>query len=62
MFYSSGTTGRPKGILFPLPDRTVHDVHPLVQYASPIANRPTTCTSPPRRCTTPVVFSSMATG
>ena len=38
MFYSSGTTGRPKGILFPLPDRTVHDVHPLVQYASPVAN------------------------
>ncbi len=38
MFYSSGTTGRPKGILFPLPDRTVHDDHPLVTMKSPIGN------------------------
>ena len=40
MFYSSGTTGRPKGILFPLPDRTVHDEHPLIAVKSPIANGP----------------------
>ena len=37
MYYSSGTTGRPKGILFPLTERTVHDVHPVVAYRSPIA-------------------------
>ena len=37
MYYSSGTTGRPKGILFPLTDRTVRDEHPLVAYRSPIA-------------------------
>jgi long-chain acyl-CoA synthetase len=37
MFYSSGTTGRPKGILFPLPDRTVHEEHPILVYKSPIA-------------------------
>jgi acyl-CoA synthetase (AMP-forming)/AMP-acid ligase II len=40
MFYSSGTTGRPKGILFPLPDRTVHEEHPILAYKSPIANGP----------------------
>jgi long-chain acyl-CoA synthetase len=62
MFYSSGTTGRPKGILFPLPERTVHDVHPLVQHASPIAHRDDDiCLSPaPLYHTAPVVFSSMA--
>jgi long-chain acyl-CoA synthetase len=62
MFYSSGTTGRPKGILFPLPERTVHDVHPLVQHASPIAHRDDdTYLSPaPLYHTAPVVFSSMA--
>ncbi len=62
MFYSSGTTGRPKGILFPLPDRTVHDVHPLVQHASPIAHRDDDVyLSPaPLYHTAPVVFSSMA--
>jgi acyl-CoA synthetase (AMP-forming)/AMP-acid ligase II len=62
MFYSSGTTGRPKGILFPLPERTMHDVHPLVQYASPIAHRPDDVyLSPaPLYHTAPVVFSSMA--
>jgi long-chain acyl-CoA synthetase len=62
MFYSSGTTGRPKGILFPLPERTVHDVHPLVQHASPIAHRDDDIyLSPaPLYHTAPVVFSSMA--
>ena len=29
MFYSSGTTGRPKGILFPLPDRHIDDEDPM---------------------------------
>ncbi|MFL6206700.1 MAG: acyl-CoA synthetase [Acidimicrobiales bacterium] len=62
MFYSSGTTGRPKGILFPLPERTMQDVHPLVQYASPIAHKPDDVyLSPaPLYHTAPVVFSSMA--
>ena len=62
MFYSSGTTGRPKGILFPLPDRTMQDVHPLVQYASPIGHQPDDVyLSPaPLYHTAPVVFSSMA--
>jgi long-chain acyl-CoA synthetase len=62
MFYSSGTTGRPKGILFPLPDRSVHDVHPLVQYASPVSNNGDDIyLSPaPLYHTAPVVFSSMA--
>jgi long-chain acyl-CoA synthetase len=36
MFYSSGTTGRPKGILFPLPDRQVGDRNPLVTPDSPL--------------------------
>lgn len=36
MFYSSGTTGRPKGILFPLPDRQVTDDDPMVQTGSPL--------------------------
>ena len=36
MFYSSGTTGRPKGILFPLPDRQVTDDDPMVQNGSPL--------------------------
>jgi acyl-CoA synthetase (AMP-forming)/AMP-acid ligase II len=40
MFYSSGTTGRPKGIVFPLPDRTVHDDHPVVTVRSPIGHGP----------------------
>jgi long-chain acyl-CoA synthetase len=62
MFYSSGTTGRPKGILFPLPDRTAQDVHPVVQYASPISHQPDDVyLSPaPLYHTAPVVFSSMA--
>ncbi|MCH7789483.1 MAG: acyl-CoA synthetase [Acidobacteria bacterium] len=36
MFYSSGTTGRPKGILFPLPDREVSDPNPMVMPDSPL--------------------------
>jgi acyl-CoA synthetase (AMP-forming)/AMP-acid ligase II len=36
MFYSSGTTGRPKGILFPPPDRQVTDDDPMVQSGSPL--------------------------
>ena len=61
MFYSSGTTGRPKGILFPLPERSIHDEHPLVQYASPITNTgDDVYLSPaPLYHTAPVVFSSM---
>jgi len=61
MFYSSGTTGRPKGILFPLPNRSIHDEHPLVQYASPITNTgDDVYLSPaPLYHTAPVVFSSM---
>ncbi len=62
MFYSSGTTGRPKGILFPLPDRTVHDEHPLLAYKSPIANGPDDVyLSPaPLYHTAPVVTCSLA--
>jgi long-chain acyl-CoA synthetase len=40
MYYSSGTTGRPKGILFPLTDRTVRDGHPVVMMKSPISPKP----------------------
>lgn len=36
MFYSSGTTGRPKGILFPLPDRQVTDDDPMVISGGPL--------------------------
>ncbi|MEZ5168854.1 MAG: AMP-binding protein [Acidimicrobiales bacterium] len=36
MFYSSGTTGRPKGILFPLPDRQVTDDDPMVMTGGPL--------------------------
>ncbi|MDH3705218.1 MAG: acyl-CoA synthetase [Acidimicrobiia bacterium] len=35
MFYSSGTTGRPKGILFPLPDRLVSERSPMILPGSP---------------------------
>ena len=35
MFYSSGTTGRPKGILFPLPDRKVYDTNPMILPVPP---------------------------
>ncbi|HEY2999196.1 MAG TPA: acyl-CoA synthetase [Acidimicrobiales bacterium] len=62
MFYSSGTTGRPKGILFPLADRTVHDEHPLIRHRNPIANRPDDVyLSPaPLYHTAPVVTCSLA--
>lgn len=62
MYYSSGTTGRPKGIVFPLPDRTVHDDHPVVMLKSPIASTAdSTYLSPaPLYHTAPVVFCSMA--
>lgn len=36
MFYSSGTTGRPKGIMFPLPDRQVTDDDPMVISGGPL--------------------------
>ena len=40
MFYSSGTTGRPKGILFPLPDRQVSDPNPLIRPDGPLGQHP----------------------
>ncbi len=62
MFYSSGTTGRPKGILFPLSDRTVHDDHPLVMMRSPIANTADSVYLSPAPIyhTAPVSFCAMA--
>lgn len=62
MYYSSGTTGRPKGIVFPLPERTVHDEHPIARYQSPIANGPEAVyLSPaPLHHTAPVVTCSLA--
>jgi acyl-CoA synthetase (AMP-forming)/AMP-acid ligase II len=62
MPYSSGTTGRPKGILFPLPDRTVHDEHPIVRHAGPLGNGPADVyLSPaPLYHTAPVVTCSLA--
>ncbi len=40
MYYSSGTTGQPKGIVFPPPDRMVYDEHPVLAYKSPLTNGP----------------------
>lgn len=34
MFYSSGTTGRPKGILFPLPDRRIDEDDPMSEVTN----------------------------
>ncbi len=40
MFYSSGTTGRPKGIVFPLPGRAVTDDDPMVRPDGPLGLHP----------------------
>ena len=62
MFYSSGTTGVPKGILFPLRDAKISDESPLMAYKSPIQSAPDTIyLSPaPLYHTAPVVFCSSA--
>ena len=58
MFYSSGTTGVPKGILFPLRDAKISDENPLARYRSPIqSDENTIYLSPaPMYHTAPVVF------
>ena len=33
MLYSSGTTGRPKGVKFPLPDAAIKSINPVTQYS-----------------------------
>jgi long-chain acyl-CoA synthetase len=60
MFYSSGTTGVPKGILFPLRDAKISDESPLMAYKSPIqSDENTIYLSPaPMYHTAPVVFCS----
>ncbi len=62
MFYSSGTTGVPKGILFPLRDAKISDESPLMAYKSPIqSDEDTIYLSPaPLYHTAPVVFCSSA--
>ena len=62
MFYSSGTTGVPKGILFPLRDAKISDESPLSKYRSPIqSDGDTIYLSPaPLYHTAPVVFCSSA--
>lgn len=61
MFYSSGTTGRPKGILFPLPERTIDEPSPADAMDSPIApTDDTVYLSPaPLYHTAPIVFCTM---
>ena len=54
MLYSSGTTGRPKGVKRPLPKYTPSDpTQPCSAARSCTAGARTRSTSPPRRCTTP---------
>ena len=61
MFYSSGTTGRPKGILFPLPDRLVSERSPMILPGSPWRfDEDTVYLSPaPMYHTAPVVTSTL---
>ncbi|HUR79050.1 MAG TPA: acyl-CoA synthetase [Acidimicrobiales bacterium] len=60
MFYSSGTTGVPKGILFPLRDAKISEESPLMAYKTPMSpDENTVYLSPaPLYHTAPVVFCS----
>lgn len=60
MYYSSGTTGVPKGILFPLRDAKISDPSPLMAYRSPMTpDENTVYLSPaPMYHTAPVVFTA----
>ncbi len=40
MYYSSGTTGKPKGIVFPPSNRMVFDEHPVLAHKTPLTNGP----------------------
>ena len=56
MLYSSGTTGRPKGVKVPLPGAPLGEGADGVTGLAQLlfgADESTPCTSPPRRCTTP---------
>ena len=55
MLYSSGTTGRPKGVQFPLPDAPLGTADSLYMLAAGAVrgDRRQPCTCRPRRCTTP---------